>query len=151
MSAYRHLEWDGGFMACPTTTLNEATSSTKLRVLVVDDSECYIEAVSRLLATFPCVGMVDQALSSSEALASITANIADLILVDVAMPDMNGLDLTPIIKAAPNSPKVIIVTLYDTPAYKEAARKAGADGFVGKSHLGEDLRGVMVQLFPDAW
>lgn len=137
-------------MTCPTTTLDEATTRTKLRVLVVDDSDCCMEAVSRLLATFPCVGTIDQALSGSEALAGLTANRADLMLVDIAMPDMNGLDLTHIIKAVPNSPRVIIVTLYDTPAYKEAARTAGADGFVGKSHLGEDLRGMIVQLFPDA-
>jgi DNA-binding NarL/FixJ family response regulator len=135
-------------MACPATTLDEASASTKLRVLVVDDSEFYIEAVSRLLATFPCVGTVDQALSSSEALASVNANLPDLMLVDIAMPGMNGLNLTHTIKVVPNSPKVIIVTLYDTPTYKEAAWTAGADGFVGKSRLGEDLRGMIVQLFP---
>jgi CheY-like chemotaxis protein len=124
-------------------------TNTKLRVLVVDDSEDYIEAVSRLLATFPCVGAVDEALSSCEALAGVDANPPDLMLVDIAMPYMNGLDLTRAIKAMPDAPRVIIVTLYDTPAYTEAARTAGADGFVGKSNLGEDLRDVIARLFPE--
>jgi DNA-binding NarL/FixJ family response regulator len=139
----------GGFMACSITAPREGATSTRLHVLVVDDSEYYIEAVSRLLATFPCIGTVAQALLSSEALACVDAGPPDLMLVDIAMPDMNGLDLTRAIKAMPNSPTVIIVTMYDTPAYKKAAGRAGADGFVGKSNLGEDLRGMIARLFPE--
>jgi DNA-binding NarL/FixJ family response regulator len=142
-------ECDGGFMACLITAPGVGAASTGLRVLVVDDNEYYVEAVSRLLATFPCVRAVDQALSSAEALAGMDAGPPDLMLVDITMPDMNGLDLTRVIKAMPNAPRVIIVTLYDTPAYKEAARTAGADGFAGKSNLGEDLRGLIARLFPE--
>ena len=119
----------------------------RLDTLVVDDSEDYLDAVSRLLATYPCIGTIDRAISSSEALADIGAHRPDLMLVDIAMPELNGLDLTRRIKAMTNPPKVIIVTLYDTPAYHDAARAAGADGFVGKSELGAQLQGTIRQLF----
>jgi DNA-binding NarL/FixJ family response regulator len=73
------------------------------------------------------------------------------MLVDIAMPEMNGLDLTRAVKALPvppEPPKVIIVTLYDTPTYREAARAAGADGFLGKSRLGEGLQQAIAQVLP---
>jgi DNA-binding NarL/FixJ family response regulator len=122
---------------------------TRLRVLVVDDSEDYVEAVCRLLATYQCVGAVDQALDSAEALARTKLNRPDLMLVDVAMPGVNGFELTRAVKAMPSPARVIIVTLYDTPTYREAAKAAGADGFLGKSQLGEGLHRAIERIFPE--
>ena len=129
-------------MGCPTTT--------RLRVLVVDDSADYRAAVSRLIATYPQVETAAEAASASEALSRMGLASPDLLLIDVAMPEVNGLELTRAIKALPQPPKVIIVTLYDTPTYREAARAAGADGFLGKSQLGDDLPGLMARLFPQS-
>lgn len=124
-------------------------TTAQLRVLVVDDSESYLEAVSRLLATYSCVGKIDRAHSSAEALSSVMTDPPDLMLVDVAMPGMNGLDLTHAVKALAHPPGVIITTLYDTTIYRQVAMSAGADGFVGKSELGERLQNTIKQLFPD--
>lgn len=135
-------EIGGGSMDDPATT------TSGLRVLVVDDSEDYVESVSRLLATYGCVGAVDRALSSAEALVRMKAGGPDLMLVDVAMPDVNGFDLTRTVKAMRHPARVIIVTLYDTPTYREAAKQAGADGFLGKSQLGEGLQRAIEQIFP---
>jgi DNA-binding NarL/FixJ family response regulator len=121
---------------------------TQLRILVVDDSKDYLEAVTGLLAIYPCVETVDQALSGAQALAAIRTGHPDLMLVDIAMPEISGLELTRTVKAAPHPPRVIIVTLHDTPAYREAARDAGADGFLGKSQLGERLQSAIRQIFP---
>ena len=123
---------------------------TRLHVLVVDDSEDYVDAVCRLLATCRCIGTVDQALSGSEALARINVHRPDLMLVDVAMPEVNGFDFTRIVKAMPCPAKVIMVTLHDTPTYREAAKQAGADGFLGKSQLVEGLERAIEQIFPQA-
>jgi DNA-binding NarL/FixJ family response regulator len=129
-------------MAGPTTT--------RLHVLVVDDSEDYQQAMSRLLATYPCVATVRQALSGSEALAEIAVHRTDLMLIDIAMPDVNGLDLTRSVKALRYPPKIIVVTLYDTPTYREAAKAAGADGFLGKSQLGDGLQRAITEIYPEA-
>lgn len=124
------------------------TIVAKLGTLVVDDSEDYLDALTHLLLTIPCIGPVRRALSAGEALAQVSAFRPDLMMVDVAMPEVSGLDLTRTIKAMPHPPKVIIVTLYDTPAYREAAIRAGADGFLGKSELGDGLRCTLTQMFP---
>jgi DNA-binding NarL/FixJ family response regulator len=72
----------------------------------------------------------------------------NLVLLDIALPDGNGLDIARMIKAAPRSAKVVMVTLYDTPVYRAAAFAAGTDGFLGKSDLGEHLQTVLSDLFP---
>lgn len=123
--------------------------NTRLHVLVVDDSEDYVEAVCRLLATYRCVGMVDHALSGAEALARMSVYRPDLMLVDVAMPEVNGFEFTRIVKAMPHPARVIIVTLHDTPTYREAAKQAGADGFLGKSQLVEGLERAIERIFPE--
>jgi CheY-like chemotaxis protein len=120
----------------------------KLSVLAVDDNIDYVEAISHLLGTYPCVGTIIRALSGSEAFQVIGSDRPDLVRMDIAMPDINGLDATRVIKARPDPPKVMIVTLYDTPTYREAARAAGADGFLAKSDLGERLQAAIEQLFP---
>jgi DNA-binding NarL/FixJ family response regulator len=139
-----HCFGRGDMMTCRT--------ETRLHTLVVDDSNDYLDALTNLLATFPCIGNVRRALSASEALAQIGEGDdeqPDLMLVDIAMPDMNGFELTRSVKARPHPPKVIIVTLYDTPAYREAAKAAGADGFLGKSDLGEGLLSAIQEIFPE--
>jgi DNA-binding NarL/FixJ family response regulator len=121
----------------------------RLSVLVVDDSEEYLEAVGHLLTTFPCVRRMDQAHSVSDAVAKIVLLRPDLLLLDVALPDGNGLDLTRTIKGIAHPPEIIVATLYDTPTYRRAALAAGADGFLGKSELGERLQGTIEKLFPE--
>lgn len=124
------------------------TIIAKLDTLVVDDSEDYLDALTHLLSTFPCVGPIRSALTAAEALEQVSIFRPDLMLVDVAMPEVNGLELTRMIKAMPCPPKVIMVTLYDTPAYREAAMEAGADSFLGKSQLGDGLQRTLAQIFP---
>jgi DNA-binding NarL/FixJ family response regulator len=136
-------------MACPTATTTAESTGKRLSVLVLDDSGEYLDAVSRLLATFPCIRNMDRALSASDGLAKIVLLRPDLLLLDVALPDGNGLDLTRTIKAVAHPPKIIVVTLYETPTYRRAALAAGADGFLGKSELGERLQGTIEQLFPE--
>jgi DNA-binding NarL/FixJ family response regulator len=118
-------------------------------MLVVDDSPEYLQAVSHLLVTFPCVGAINTARSSAEALAAVTTHPPDLLLVDLALPAVNGLALTRTLKARPQPPRIIVVSLYDSPAYRAAAQAAGADAFLGKSDLGTDLHAVIAALFPD--
>jgi DNA-binding NarL/FixJ family response regulator len=75
--------------------------------------------------------------------------MSDLVLLDIALPDGNGLDLARTIKNNPCAPKVVMLTLYDTQAYRAAALAAGTDGFLSKSDLGECLQALIGELFPD--
>ncbi|MCP4516579.1 MAG: response regulator transcription factor, partial [Delftia sp.] len=71
----------------------------------------------------------------------------DLVLMDLAMPGMSGLEATRQIKARPSGPRVIILTLYDSPEYRAAAQELGADGFVIKSEFFDQLQPAIHTLF----
>ncbi len=117
-----------------------------LRILLVDDNRRFLEAVRRFLAqeSFEIVG---QALSGAAALEQVARLNPDLVLMDMAMPKMSGLEATRQIKSHPNPPRVIMLTLHDSPAYAAEARAFGADGFVVKSEFGSELLPLIRMLF----
>lgn len=88
------------------------------------------------------------ALSGSEALEKVGQLRPNLVLMDLAMNGMNGLEATRRLKACANPPCVIILTLHDNPEYRAAAMGVQADGFVAKSGLGDDLLPLIYRLLP---
>ena len=114
-------------------------NSSEIRVLLVDDSAGFLEMESRYLAGRPEFRVVGSATSGEGALTQVTALQPDLVLMDLTMPGMNGLQATFQIKKQPNAPRIIIVTLHDQPAYREMSVDVGADGFITKDNFGEPL------------
>ena len=120
---------------------------TSVRTLLVDDSPEFLGAAARFLATDPEIEIVGYALSARKAIEEVTRLQPDLVLMDVAMPEMNGFVATRQIKERPNPPRVIVLTLYDNDEYRAQARAAGADGFVAKSEFGTQLLPLIHTLY----
>ena len=118
-----------------------------IRALLVDDYADFIESASQFLSTVPQIQVVGCAHSGSEALQAVDRLRPDLVLMDLAMPGMSGLEATRRIKAQAGAPRVVILTLYNNHGYRAAARSAGADGFVSKSEFGENLLPLICDLF----
>jgi DNA-binding NarL/FixJ family response regulator len=118
-----------------------------MRIFLVDDSVAFLEAATAFLSTAPGVEIVGRALSGREALAQVTQLRPDVVLLDVVMPDMNGLETTQRIKAEAHAPRVIILTLHDDLEYRIAAKTVGADGFVSKAAFGTQLLPLLQALF----
>jgi DNA-binding NarL/FixJ family response regulator len=74
----------------------------------------------------------------------------DLVVLDLAMPGVNGLVTARRLKHLLPALRIIILTLHDDPAYEQAALTAGADGFVSKAGLGRQLFPLIARLFPPA-
>ncbi len=110
-----------------------------LRVLLVDDSHDFLESAARFLSEYPSLEIVGWTFSGRDARELVARLQPDLVLMDLTMPGMNGLEATRQIKALPGAPCVVILTLYDNHEYRSAAEAAGADGFVTKSELGTQL------------
>lgn len=117
-----------------------------IRVLLADDSTEFLKMASKFLATDPGINLVGVALTGQDACALAAELQPDLILMDLIMPQMNGLEATRRIKSQPNAPVVIILTGHDTPEYRSAAATAGADGFVYKPELFKELLPLMRRL-----
>ena len=83
--------------------------------------------------------MLAIALSGEEGLEKFYELNPDIILLDLSMPGVGGLQVTRMLKSQNVSAKIIIVTLYDTPEYSNLAKIAGADGFLPKSEFGTKI------------
>jgi DNA-binding NarL/FixJ family response regulator len=116
-------------------------------VLLVDDSSGFLEMAARFLSTDPRIVVVGHALSGHDALEQVARLNPDLVLMDLVMPGMNGLEATRLIKAQAGAPRVVILTLHDNPEYRAAAEAVGADGFVAKWEVGTQLEPLIHTLF----
>jgi DNA-binding NarL/FixJ family response regulator len=119
-------------------TVSEETMAGA-RALIVDDSTTLRRYIVDLLVSAPGVHVIGEAASGSEALTMARELNPDLVLMDVRMPGTNGLETTVQLKREMPHVQVIILTTYDLPEYREAARMSGASGYVVKRALPEAL------------
>jgi DNA-binding NarL/FixJ family response regulator len=110
-----------------------------LRILLVDDSLSFLESATRFLSGEAYLEIVGRAFSGGEALEQVSRLRPDLVLMDLAMPGMNGLEATRRIKMQPDAPRVVVLSLNDSNQYRIAAEAVGADGFVAKSEFSTEL------------
>jgi DNA-binding NarL/FixJ family response regulator len=111
------------------------------RLLVVDDQAMVRQGFSALLAAQPDFTVVGQAANGAEAVSSARRARPDVVLMDVRMPVMDGLEATRqiLIDAAEPRPRIIMLTTFDLDDYVYAALRAGASGFLLKDAPVADL------------
>jgi DNA-binding NarL/FixJ family response regulator len=119
-----------------------------VRVLLVDDHPAFLPMIEAELASLRQLTIIGYAHSGREAVEQVRRLQPDLVLLDIAMPDMNGLEVARTIKALPRPIAVVLVSLHDTPAYRSASANL-ADGFVAKDALDIHLAPLISRLFPD--
>jgi len=104
----------------------------QFKTLIVEDSLAFRQTLMDILRTkFP--GMVlEEAADGKEALRQVSAILPDLIFMDIRLPGENGLQMTQKIKRKHPQIKIIILTSYDLPEYREASARYGADNFIIK-------------------
>ena len=127
-------------------TAHTEASTRHVHVLVVDDSPAFIESAILFLQADPLIKIVGAVTSGADALVEVGRLQPDLVLMDVSMPSMNGLEATKRIKARPAPPCVIILALHDCDEYHEAARAVQADGFISKSDFGTRVVPLIYQM-----
>lgn len=109
------------------------------RMLIVDDDAGFRQRVKRFLASEPDMEVIGEAADGQEAILRARELKPDLILMDVRMPGMNGVDATRRLKAEMPELKVIILTIFDVQEYREAAMASGASDYVIKKSMIKDL------------
>ncbi len=110
-----------------------------LRVLVVDDSESVRRSICHILRCQADIEVVCEAVDGSDALNKTSEHKPDVVLLDITMPTMNGLEVAEIIKREFPSVQVLIVSQHDSRGFQWAALAAGVSGYVIKSNVGTDL------------
>jgi DNA-binding NarL/FixJ family response regulator len=116
----------------------------RIRVLIADDQPRARQSMKALLITSPQVEEVREAVNGREAIRLIEQSQPDLVLMDVRMPEMDGLEATRLIKGHWPEIRVIVLSLY--PDYTADALTAGADAFVCKGESPEKLLAILSAL-----
>lgn len=110
-----------------------------IRILVVDDHPVVREGVAALVGGQPDMSIVGQASNGREAIQQFRAHHPDVVLMDLQMPEMNGLDAMMAIRGEAPEARVIVLTTYVGDAQVLRAIKAGARGYLLKSALHKEL------------
>jgi len=112
-----------------------------VRVLLVDDNPTFLRIAARFLEQEHCqeVVVVGTATGGEDALAKAKHLAPQVVLLDLMMPGMNGLEVIPRLKAMLPEVYIVALTLLDTSSYRSAALSAGADAFIAKTAMNTEL------------
>ncbi|MCK4784786.1 MAG: response regulator transcription factor [Desulfobacteraceae bacterium] len=115
-------------------------------ILITEDHDALRKSLREWVCTnFPNVRVLE-AKSGEAALSLAHAYQPDIILMDIGLPRMNGLEATRRIKKALPLTKVVILTIHENPEYQDDAEAAGASAYVPKRKMGAQLGKVMTRL-----
>jgi two-component system response regulator NreC len=114
-----------------------------IKTLIVDDNCLFRERLKAFLAEYPEIEVVDEAGEGSSALSKARELKPQLVLMDIKMRGINGLSVTAQLKRELPEIQVIILSLLDLEAYREAAQAVGASAYVVKKDLADKLMPVI--------
>lgn len=109
-----------------------ATNENITTVLLVDDHPMVQDGLTACLSYYPDIDIIGATQDGKSAMAQALALKPDVILMDISMPDMNGIDATEIITEQLTSTKVLIFSMHDSLEFVNSAMQAGASGYILK-------------------
>ncbi|WP_281290960.1 response regulator [Nocardioides antri] len=110
-----------------------------IRVAVVDDQELMRSALRMMVESQPDLDLVGEAADGHEALALVRARRVDVVLMDLRMPRMGGIEATEVIAREQPGTRVLALTTFDLDEYAFPAIRAGASGFLLKDARAEEI------------
>jgi DNA-binding NarL/FixJ family response regulator len=111
----------------------------QIRVLIVDDHALLREGIRSLLTQYPDIEVVGEASNGKEAINQVMKLAPDIVLMDIAMPGLGGLEATLELQKISPKAKIIVLTQYEDKAYIFRFLQAGAVGYVLKKSSGVEL------------
>jgi DNA-binding NarL/FixJ family response regulator len=112
---------------------------SRIKILLVDDHPVVRKGISACLARHPHLVIVGEAVDGLEAVAKAKALLPDIVLLDIDMPNMNGLDATEVLRRELPQVKVLILSMHQRTEYLLRILQSGARGYVLKAASSEEL------------
>jgi DNA-binding NarL/FixJ family response regulator len=119
----------------------------KIRTVIVDDNFRFIKSAIGFINLSQEMEVVGGAFSGEMGMEMINKMKPDLVLLDLSLPDINGIELIGKIKGSCVSSRVIVVTIQDDKLYKDISLESGADGFISKSDFGDKIIPMIHHLY----
>ncbi len=124
-----------------------AAEGKGIRTIVVDDSPAALRAMCSLVAREKSLRFVGAATNGRDALTLAKRVQPDLVLLDLEMPVMDGIEATGYLSLDCPAARVVIVSVHDTPELRKLCCELGASGFITKDVLMDELPIVLLDLF----
>lgn len=118
-----------------------------IKVSIADDHRIVREGLRRILAEAPDIKVMDEAGNGREIIEKIRSNQPDVVLMDISMPDMDGLDATKQIHALFPELPILILTVHPARQYASRILRAGARGYLNKQAAPEELIDAVRKVF----
>jgi len=122
------------------------SSAVPIKIMLADDNRTFVAAVRGVLDTLPGAQVVAEAHDGEEALALALQLQPDLVLLDISMPRMSGLDVARSLRDGPQAPRIVFLSMHNGSSYREAARAIGAAAFVDKADFVVELLPIIERL-----
>src|SRR5690242_20678619 len=124
--------------------VSETVSSLQpIRVLLADDHDLLRQGLTLLLGLQPEIQVIGEARTGREAVAQVEHLAPDVVVMDISMPDMDGLEACRTIRAQNPTTNVLILTMHDSEGYFLQALRAGAAGYVVKKAAPMELQAAI--------
>jgi DNA-binding NarL/FixJ family response regulator len=117
-----------------------------MKVIIADDSRLMRERIREAISIFRGVEIVSETENGLKTLEEIKKHNPNLAIIDIRMPDMNGIEVLKKIRELKIKVKVCILTNYPYPQYKKKCLEAGADYFLSKAEDFEDIKIVITDM-----
>ena len=114
-------------------------SSPTVRVLIVDDHPVVRAGLRVITEVDPGILVIGEAGSGAEAIVAVRKSLPDVVLLDVRLPDRNGIDVCRELKSRPGAPRILFLTSFADNALVLAAMQAGGDGYLLKDNEPRDI------------
>ncbi len=121
-------------------------TSFKYSILLVDDHHLLRRAVRRVIEANPELAVIAELNDGQDLMKFLEKSSAQLIVLDISMPRMSGIEATRRIKQRHPDVKVLILTIHDNEEYVEQARNFGAEGYLLKEDIGDELLPAITSL-----
>lgn len=118
-----------------------------IKLFIVDDHKLFLEGISSLLNTLPQIEVCGTATNGKDAIASLKNLPVDVILLDINMPEMDGLEVLRIIQKKYANIKVVMLTMLNTPQIIQEVIEAGASGYLLKNAEKDELTACIESVF----
>ncbi|MHB8519478.1 MAG: response regulator [Limisphaerales bacterium] len=119
---------------------------TRTRVLIIDDHPIMRQGLAQLIGLEPDLTVCCEAENGRQAMAALEATVPDLVLLDISLPDKNGLELIKDIQALHPGLAVLVISMHDESLYAERVLRAGGRGYIMKQEGGMKLMQAIRQV-----
>lgn len=110
-----------------------------IRLLIGDDHALVRKGLEQIVGKTSDIRVVGEAANGAEVVASVRNNEYDLVLLDISLPDRNGLEVLQQIKSLDRCPPVLVLSMHPEAQYAMRAMKAGASGYITKDSVLDEL------------